>query len=463
MIPGIEEIFIKKTGFFSSMTIVLGIESTAHTFGIAVLRDREVLANERDAFTTESGGMIPAKVALHHEEAYLPTLQRALAKAGIKLSDVELIAYSESPGIGHTLRIGAAAAKSLALQLKVPLVGVNHCIAHLEIASLATQAKDPVLLYCSGANTQVIAYDEGKYRIFGETLDTGIGNFIDTVARDMGLGFPGGPKIERLALDAVRNWEENNTASNRPDTTTIAANITAAALAQNKGRGDERASASSTVARPSQTCDGGAVNLRSGKYSVKRNEQQIDELDEKKEITDDDRRTLDRTSGETTGKDALLNRAGDEQVLSETAPPLIELPYSVKGMDVAFAGLQTNILHKIRSGAYTNEDLAYSIQETTFAMLVEVAERALAHVGKDELVLGGGVACNKRLQEMCRRMCEDRGARFYCPANEFLVDNAAMIAWTGLLMHTRGNVSVDVEHATIKPYERTDDVVVTWK
>jgi N6-L-threonylcarbamoyladenine synthase len=328
------------------VSIVLGIESTAHTFSVAILKDREVLANVGDTFTTEKGGMIPAKVALHHEEMYLPLLHKALEKAQIKLADVELIAYSDSPGIGHTLRIGAAAAKSLALQLNIPLVGVNHCIAHLEITTLTTEAKDPVLLYCSGANTQVIAYDEGKYRVFGETLDVGVGNFLDTFARDLGLGFPGGPKIEQLALKSAQ---------------------------------------------------------------------------------------------------------------------LIPLPYSVKGMDVAFAGLQTHLLQKIHSGEFTPEDLAYSAQEHVFAMLVEVAERALAHVGKTELVLGGGVACNKRLQEMCRLMCEARGCKFYCPPNQFLVDNAAMIAWTGKVMQEKGHTRVPIEKATIKPYERTDDVIVTWK
>ncbi|HIH24926.1 TPA: tRNA (adenosine(37)-N6)-threonylcarbamoyltransferase complex transferase subunit TsaD [Candidatus Woesearchaeota archaeon] len=336
--------------------VVLGIESTAHTFGIAIIKGHDVIANITDSFTTESGGMIPAKVAQHHGDVYPSILARALEmakeKAGIGIDDIRLIAYSEAPGIGHTLRIGAAVAKSLALRLRVPLVGVNHCIAHLEITRLVTRASDPVLLYCSGANTQVIAYDEGKYRIFGETLDTGVGNFLDTLARDMGLGFPGGPKIERLALNA--------------------------------------------------SADG-------------------------------------RT------------------------PILISIPYSVKGMDVAFAGLQTNMLHKLKSGEFSKEDLAFSAQETVFAMLVETAERAMAHVGKEELVLGGGVGCNKRLQEMCRIMCEERGARFYCPENQYLVDNAAMIAWTGKLMFERGGVRTAVEDAAIKPYERTDDVNVTWR
>jgi N6-L-threonylcarbamoyladenine synthase len=332
--------------------IVLGIESTAHTFGVAILRDREILANERSLYTTQSGGMIPFKVAQHHEEEYANLLRAALEKAGIGLRDVNLVAYSNAPGIGQMLRVGAAAAKSLALLLGVPLVGVNHCIAHLEVAGLSTAATDPVLLYCSGANTQVIAYDEGQYRIFGETLDTGVGNFLDTIARELGLGFPGGPKIEELARAAS---------------------------------------------------DGGRT------------------------------------------------------------PELIALPYVVKGMDVGFAGLETHVIQKIRSQQYDPRDLAFSIQEVVFAMLVEVAERAMAHVGKQELVLGGGVACNARLQEMCRLMCEDRGARFYCPPKALLVDNAAMIAWTGMVMHERGGAADSVEHAGIKPYERTDDVTVTWR
>jgi len=332
--------------------VVLGIESTAHTFGVAILEGKTILANEKLAYTTESGGMIPAKVGLHHEAAYLPVLQQALQKSGKKLSEIQLVAFSDAPGLGHALRIGAAAARSLSLELGVPLVGVNHCIAHLEIASLVTAAADPVLLYCSGANTQVIAYDQGKYRVFGETLDTGVGNFLDTVARDMGLGFPGGPKIESLSLGAI---------------------------------------------------------------------------------------------------------------IDGRLPELISLPYTVKGMDVSFAGLQTNVLQKIQSGSYTQEDLAYSIQESVFAMLVEIAERAMAHIGKSELVLGGGVACNKRLQAMCELMCRERGAKFFCPENQFLVDNAAMIAWTGSIMHLLGGISVDPQLSKIKPYERTDEIIVCWK
>jgi N6-L-threonylcarbamoyladenine synthase len=327
--------------------ISLGIESTAHTFGIGIIDNSgNVLANERSVFTTKEGegGMIPAEVAEHHVEAFKKVLGNALEKAGMKLSDVDVISYSQSPGIGNCLRIGAMLARSLASAYGKPIVGVNHCIAHLEIGKLLTPAKDPVFLYASGANTQIIAYDGGRYRVFGETLDIGIGNFLDTFARHMGLGFPGGPKLYELSLRSKK---------------------------------------------------------------------------------------------------------------------LIELPYVVKGMDVSFGGLLTNLKQKFDTGKYPMEDLAYSLQETAFAMLVEVAERAMAHCGKKELLLGGGVASSPRLQEMCKKMCAERGAECYTLKNEFNVDNGAMIAWLGLLQHQAGQ-KMSIKEADIKPYLRTDDIETFW-
>ena len=90
---------------------------------------------------------------------------------------------------------------SLAVLYNKPIIGVNHCVAHIEIGRLLCKTEDPVFLYVSGANTQVVAYEAGRYRVFGESLDGGGGNFIDSFAREMGLGFPGGPKIEQLALE----------------------------------------------------------------------------------------------------------------------------------------------------------------------------------------------------------------------------------------------------------------------
>ena len=330
--------------------IVLGIESTAHTFGIGIIRALRgkctVLANERMAFSTEEGGMIPSKVAQFHIDNCDTVLTAALKKANIDINDVDCISYSQSPGIGHCLRIGAVFARTLAVKLDKPLIGVNHCIAHLEIGRAMTNAKDPVLLYVSGANTQIIAYEGKRYRIIGEALDGGIGNFLDTLGRLLGLGFPGGPKVDMLA--------------------------------------------------------------RKGKN-------------------------------------------------------YIELPYSVKGMDVSFAGILTNLKKKINSGEHTKEDLCYSTQETVFAMVIEVAERAMAHCGKKELLLGGGVACNKRLQEMATIMCKERDARCFILPNELNVDNGAMIAWLGYEMYHAKGKGISVKNADIQPYVRTDEVDVFWR
>ncbi len=328
------------------MKYCLGIETTAHTFGASVVTfDGDILSNVKDSYTSKVGGMIPAKVAEHHVEVCDSILKNALAKARVAMHDINVVAFSQGPGIGHSLNIGTWCARALSMNHKKPLIGVNHCIAHLEIGRLITKAKDPVLLYVSGANTQVIAYDGGKYRIFGETLDIGVGNFLDSFARDMGLGFPGGPLIYELA--------------------------------------------------------------KKGKNYV-------------------------------------------------------ELPYSVKGMDVSFGGILTNLKHKVMSGNYKKEDLAFSAQETVFAMLLEVSERAIAHCEKKELVLGGGVACNLRLQEMAKAMCNGHGWKCYVLPNEYNVDNAAMIAWTGILMYHAGE-KTPLNKSQPHAYERTDDVLVSWR
>ena len=327
------------------MTIILGIESTAHTFGVGVVFNGKILSNVRNMYTTEKGGIIPVESAKHHTECSERVFEEALSKARVSKKDITGVAVSQAPGLAPCLLSGMRFAKRIAKELDIPIIPVNHCVAHLEIGRL-TGATDPVLLYASGANTQIIAYAAGKYRVFGETLDIGIGNFIDTFARHTGLGFPGGPKIMKLALD--------------------------------------------------------------GKY--------------------------------------------------------IEVPYTIKGMDVAFSGLLTNLKQKYDKGVKI-EDLSYSLQETAFAMLVEASERALAHTGKKELLLGGGVGCNTRLQEMCRIMCEERGCKFFVPEREYLVDNAAMIAYLGEIMFDSGIkvMPKDFDKLDINSRERTDQVDASWR
>ncbi len=325
--------------------LVLGIESTAHTFGVGVASSEgKILANERAVFSPERGGIHPRDAAEHHALHAREVLRNALKKANAELEEIEAIAFSQGPGLAPCLRVGAVLARYLSLKYGKPLIGVNHCIAHIEIGKFSTGARDPVTLYVSGGNTQVIAFSRGRYRVFGETQDVGIGNALDKFAREAGLGFPGGPKIEELA--------------------------------------------------------------KRGKW--------------------------------------------------------VPLPYTVKGMDVAFSGIITEALKLYRRGEKL-ENICFSLQEVCFAMLVEVVERALAYCGKDEVLLTGGVAANARLGEMLARMCSERGAKFYVVPKEYAGDNGAMIAWNGLQIYQSLGKGISLEESKIKPRWRTDEVEVRWK
>jgi len=323
----------------------LGIEGTAHTAGIGIMDESgRVLANMIDMISGEKGGIHPREAANHHVQVIPELIDKALAEAKLDHGDIGLVAFSQGPGLGPCLRTAATAARALALSLDVPIIGVNHCVAHLEIGRKVTGCDDPALLYASGGNTQVIAYAGGKYRVFGETLDIGIGNMLDKFGRETGLKFPSGPRIEQLARDGKK---------------------------------------------------------------------------------------------------------------------LLDIPYSVKGMDVAFSGILTAALQLKKKGA-SMEDLCFSLQEVCFSMLVEVTERAMAHVEKNEVLLGGGVVQNKRLQEMVRMMAEERGAKMFVPPGRLCIDNGAMIAWTGILMHNSGT-RMSVDDTSINQRFRTDEVDVTWR
>jgi N6-L-threonylcarbamoyladenine synthase/N6-L-threonylcarbamoyladenine synthase/protein kinase Bud32 len=303
-----------------------------------------VLSNVIDPYSPDEGGIHPREAANHHAEVLPRLIHGALDGAGVRARDLAAVAFSQGPGLGPCLRTGASAARALALTVDRPLVGVNHCVAHLEVGRAVLGCDDPVLLYTSGGNTQVIAYAAGRYRVFGETLDIGIGNMLDKLGREMGLPFPAGPALEAMA------------------------------------RGGQR---------------------------------------------------------------------------------LLPLPYSVKGMDVAFSGMLTAALQTLGRGADPT-DVAMSVQETAFAMLVEVTERAMAHVGRDEVLLGGGVAANGRLREMAGLMAAERGARSWVPPVDLCVDNGAMIAVLGMVMHGAG-VRTSLEDSGVRQRFRTDEVEVTWR
>ncbi|AGB37936.1 bifunctional N(6)-L-threonylcarbamoyladenine synthase/serine/threonine protein kinase [Natronococcus occultus] len=192
----------------SSHTRVLGIEGTAWAASAAVYdaaTDEVVI--ESDAYQPESGGIHPREAAEHMHDAIPRVVETVLDRA--RESDdgpadeppVDCVAFSRGPGLGPCLRIVGTAARALAQSLDVPLVGVNHMVAHLEIGRHTSGFSSPVCLNASGANAHLLAYRNGRYRVLGETMDTGVGNAIDKFTRHVGWSHPGGPKVEDAAED----------------------------------------------------------------------------------------------------------------------------------------------------------------------------------------------------------------------------------------------------------------------
>ncbi len=326
---------------------ILGIEGTAWAASAAVFdTDRDTIAIETDAYVPETGGIDPGEAADHMADAIPAVIETALATAREWADEgpaVDAVAFSRGPGLGPCLRIVGTAARALAGSLSVPLVGVNHMIAHLEIGRYQSGFDSPVCLNASGANAHILGFHNGRYRIFGETMDTGVGNALDKFARHIGWSHPGGPKIEQAAADGEY-------------------------------------------------------------YSV---------------------------------------------------------PYVVKGMDFSFAGISTAAQGAVDNGEPV-ANVCKGLQETVFAMLTEVSERALSVTGANELVLGGGVGQNDRLREMLATMCDQRGAEFYAPEPRFLRDNAGMIAVVGARMYAAGQ-TLAIADSAVDPTYRPDEVAVSWR
>jgi N6-L-threonylcarbamoyladenine synthase len=247
--------------------------------------------------------------------------------------------------MGAPLQSCAVCARTLSLLWKVPLVGVNHCVGHIEMGRLATGASNPVVLYVSGGNTQVIAYSNQRYRIFGETIDIAIGNCLDRFARVIGV-------------------------SNDP----------------------------------------------SPGYNIEQE--------------------------------------------AKKGTKYIPLPYVVKGMDVSFSGILTQVQQLAKTER--KEDLCFSLQETLFAMLVETTERAMAHTGQKQVLIVGGVGCNKRLQGMMRQMVEERGGGVSAMDHRYCIDNGAMIAQAGIFALQFG-VATPIEDSWCTQRYRTDQMKAIWR
>lgn len=326
--------------------IVLGIEGSANKIGVGIVKNTEILANIRKTYVPPAGeGFIPNKAAEHHREKILELIEDSLKIANLKIEEIDAFAYTRGPGIQQSLVVVATVVRTLSLLYKKPIIPVNHCIAHIEMGRLVTKSNNPVILYVSGGNTQIIAYSEKRYKIFGETLDIAVGNCLDKLARELRLdNYPSpGLSIERKAKEGKR---------------------------------------------------------------------------------------------------------------------YIELPYTIKGMDMSFSGILSQLKQKVKD--FSVEDLCYSAQETIFSILVEGTERCMSFVGSNEVLIVGGVGCNERLQEMMEKMVKARGGMLYATDESFCIDNGVMIAYTGLLIYESGQRS-EIEECDVTQRFRTDSVSITWR
>jgi len=155
-----------------------------------------------------------------------------------------------------------------------------------------------------------------------------------------------------------------------------------------------------------------------------------------------------------------------EQEAKKEGAKFIELPYVVKGMDVSFSGILTHVEQEAKKhlikGTLTKADLCYSLQETLFAMLVEITERAMAHCGQNQVLIVGGVGCNKRLQEMMADMVKSRGGTLCAMDHRYCIDNGAMIAQAGIMAFQHG-VTTKLEDSWCTQRFRTDQVKTVWR
>ncbi|KAI5296055.1 putative tRNA threonylcarbamoyladenosine biosynthesis protein kae1 [Ascosphaera acerosa] len=372
--------------------IAIGLEGSANKLGVGLISHPPdggapvILANVRDTYNAPPGeGFMPQETAKHHRAFIVPLVKRALKEAGVRLADVDCICYTKGPGMGAPLQSVAVAARMLSLLWNKPLVGVNHCVGHIEMGRVITGASNPIVLYVSGGNTQVIAYSSQRYRIFGETLDIAVGNCLDRFARCLHIPNDPAPgyNIEQLAK-----------------------------------KGKQLVDLPYIIKGMDCSFSGILAAIES----------------------------MAATLG--LGGEEMARR--DDEKDAEAASPVAPAPSGGAG------GAED------AATPITRADLCFSLQETVFSMLVEITERAMAHVGSKEVLIVGGVGCNERLQEMMGIMARDRGGNVFATDERFCIDNGIMIAQAGLLAYETG-FTTPLTESTCTQRFRTDDVFVAWR
>ncbi|KRX04717.1 hypothetical protein PPERSA_03108 [Pseudocohnilembus persalinus] len=374
------------------MKICLGIEGSANKIGVGIVKeDGTILANPRTTYVTPPGtGFLPKETAEHHRQKVLEILKDALNIANLSLKDIDVICYTKGPGMGGPLSVGALVARTISVTHKIPIVGVNHCVGHIEMGRLSTKIDHPTVLYVSGGNTQVIAYSNQRYRIFGETIDIAVGNCLDRFAR-----------LLNISNDPAPGY-----------------NI------EQEAKLGKKYIPCPYVVKGMDMSFTGILHFFEDVVSV------FPELKcESEENLDPE---MQRRMKQ---KPKQLNKKRIEEIKNFVKP----------GED-----------------PLTRQDLCYTLQETIFAMLTEVTERAMAHCDSKEVIIVGGVGANVRLQKMVEAMVNERGGQVGAMDERYCIDNGAMIAYAGLLefLHV-GPTSL--EKTTYTQRFRTDEVLVAWR
>ncbi|SCZ98564.1 BZ3500_MvSof-1268-A1-R1_Chr7-1g09202 [Microbotryum saponariae] len=420
-----------------------------------------ILSNIRHTYVTPPGeGFLPSDTARHHKRWIVQVIDHALKSANRTLDQVDVICFTKGPGMGAPLQTVALVARTLALMYNKPLVGVNHCVGHIETGRLITHSPSPIVLYVSGGNTQVIAYSQQRYRIFGETLDIAVGNCLDRFARIIGLSNDPSPgaNIEKEAKKG-RRLLPLPYATKGMDISLGGILASAETYTRDPRFTTSNPHAKRGYTQPTPT-DPPTIPTGSNTQKSTNSSDSTDpsagvmngKLGGKRMVSQDERRA--RASG-LLGDQVGIKDVGFSPSEQGGAKKVVIPDWNERGD-------RAKQVQEDEDDVITPADLCFSLQETVFAMLVEITERAMAHVGGKEVLIVGGVGCNERLQVMMGIMAAERGGSVFATDERFCIDNGIMIAHAGLLSHRMG-FETPFEESDCTQRFRTDEVLVNWR
>ena len=378
--------------------ITLGIESSCDETGIALYQmGRGLLSHAlhtQIAMHGEYGGVVPELASRDHVQRVIPLIRQVMQEANVSLQQLDAIAYTQGPGLGGALLVGASVANALAYALDIPTIGIHHLEGHLLSPLLSTPAPEfPfVALLVSGGHTQLMRVaGVGQYELLGETLDDAAGEAFDKSAKLLGLGYPGGPALARLAaLGRPGRYKLPRPMLHSGNLDFSFSGLKTAVL---------------TLVRQSE------LNGHDPRYALPHPN------------------PLDETTSHSTR-------------LQTTATKSLVIPQAGEGTNDSLCELRSN--EQIRA------DIAYATQEAIIDVLAHKARAALAQTGLTQLVVAGGVGANQLLRTRLSDDISRRGGRVFYPDLEFCTDNGAMIAFAGALRLAQQEGSKDYRF-NVKP------------